>query len=112
MKKILGVLTVALICVLGLCSCATPEQKAVNQDQADRIGEVLDKGKEVNVKGKSVCLYSLTANDITLGNGSGWFKTKTYNDFTKLVQYNNYFEIYREDKVYTFSNTVAGYIVY
>ena len=112
MKKILGILTVALICVLGLCSCATPEKQAVNQDLVDRIAKISDIGKEIDVKGKNVYLYSLIDIDITLGNDTGWFKQRHFTNFTKLIQYNNYFEIYRGDTIYTFSNTVAGYIVY
>ncbi len=110
MKKILGILVVVIICILGLCSCATPSQQAVNQDQADRIGEVLDKGKEMPVSGRRVCLYSLTAHDITLG--QSWFYERDFTDFTRLVQYNSYFELYTKDTVYTFSNTIAGYIIY
>lgn len=110
MKKILGILMFAVICILGLCSCASPSQQAVNRDQAEKIGDVLGRGKEIDVNGKRVCLYSLTTEYITLGNS--YFNKSSFTDFTKLIQYNNYFELYRKDVVYTFSNTVAGYIVY
>ena len=114
MKKLLGILMVAVICILGLCSCAGPETRAKNQDLVDRaaeaLEEVLNKGTEIEVKGKHVYLYSLTANQIYLGNG--WFNERDFTNFTKIVQYNNYFEIYTKDTVYTFSNTVAGYIIY
>ncbi len=112
MKKILGIFIFTLICILGLCSCASPEQKAINQDLVDRIAKISDTGKEIEVEGKRVCLYSLTDNEIPFFNGSGWFETHTFTDFTRLVQYNNYFEIYVGDTLYTFSNTVAGYIIY
>ena len=39
MKKILGIFIFTLICILGLCSCASPEQKAVNQDLVDRLNK-------------------------------------------------------------------------
>ena len=114
MKKILGILAVTVICILGLCSCAGPETRAKNQDLVDRLGDrledVLDKSTEIDVKGKRVCLYSLTAHEITLG--QNWFYERDFTDFTKLVQYSNYFELHTKDTVYTFSNTVAGYIIY
>ncbi len=39
MKKILGILVVVLTCVLGLCSCASPENQAINQDLVDRLNK-------------------------------------------------------------------------
>ena len=116
MKKILGILMVAVICILGLCSCAGPETRAKNQDLADRLGdrieEVLNRGTEIEVKGKHVGVYSLTANSIFIGNGINYLKEHCFTDATKLIQYNNYFELYTKDTVYTFSNTVAGYVIY
>ena len=76
----------------------------------DRIAKIDDNGKNMIVKDKSVCLYSLTAEKITLGDS--WFYECDLTDCIKLVQYNNYFELYTKDTVYTFSNTVAGYIIY
>lgn len=115
MKKILGILMVAVICILGLCSCAGPETRAKNQDLVDRLGdrleEVLDKGTEIEVKGKHVYLYSLVV-DYSININNDYFNKSCFTNFTKLVQYNNYFEIYTEDTVYTLSNTVAGYIIY
>ena len=110
MKKILGVLVIVAICILGLCSCATPSQQAVNQDLVDRISKMEDTGKNMIVKDKHVYLYSLTSNKITLGDG--WYNEHTLTNCTKLIQYNSYFELYTKDTVYTFSNTVAGYIIY
>jgi hypothetical protein len=110
MKKILGV---GAVCLLGLCcltSCASPSQQAVNQDLVDRIAKIDDNGKNMIVKDKHVCLYSLTTEKITLGDN--WFYEHDVTDCTKLIQYNNYFELYTKETVYTFSNTVAGYIIY
>ena len=39
MKKILGIFVFTLICILGLCSCASPNQQAVNQDLVDKLNK-------------------------------------------------------------------------
>ncbi len=102
-----------IICILGLVcltSCASPSQQAVNQDLVDRIAKIEDTGKNMIVKDKQVYLYSLTTNKITLGDD--WYYEHTITDALRLVQYTNHFELYTKDTVYTFSNTVAGYIIY
>ena len=113
MKKVLKIFFILAICILGLVcltSCASPSQQAVNQDLVDRISKIEDTGKNMIVKDKHVYLYSLTTKEITLGDN--WFYEHDFTDFLRIVQYNNYFEIYAKDIVYTFSNTVAGYIIY
>ncbi len=101
MKKIFGVLAVALICVLGLCSCASPEKQAINQDLVDRLnkGQVVAENSYVklydNVNEKYYSLLDLRLLDPTR---SGCVMVLSKYDkpilCSLVIQYSNYIKIY------------------
>lgn len=101
MKKLLGILVVVLTCILGLCSCASPEQKAINQDLVDRLnkGQVVAEDCYVklydNVNEK---YYSIL--DLQLLNPTQSGCVMVLSEYDKpircslLLQYSNYVKIY------------------
>lgn len=101
MKKILGIFVFTLICILGLCSCASPEQKAVNQDLVDRLnkGQVVAEDCYIklydNVNEK---YYSIV--DMRSINPTNSSCVMVLSDYDKpircslIIQYSNYVKIY------------------
>ena len=101
MKKLLGILVVVLTCILGLCSCASPEQKAINQDLVDRLnkGQVVAEDCYIklydNVNEK---YYSIL--DLKLVDSKNSNYVMVLSEYDKpircslIIQYSNYVKIY------------------
>lgn len=120
MKKILGILMVAVICILGLCSCAGPETRAKNQDLVDRLGDRLDEGQVV-AENCYVKLYDhvhekyYSIVDIQLVDPvhSGCVLVISEHSKSilckKLIQYSNYIQVFYDESYTWDARDLANY---
>lgn len=109
MKKIFGILAILGISVMALTSCNASEKNVVT--------EQVDHSVEKNDEGIIVCenceIYVYVLQGKTIDFKYQYNSPSNHCEFqkAKLIQYNNFFEIYVNHKKFIFSNELVAYSI-
>lgn len=104
--KIILFSVLSLICLISLTSCGSNwdayKVKVVEPDNPITI-DITDNGRVV-YQGDAIDVFIYCVNDVVSHND-----VQHKCECVKLVQYENFFKVYTEEKVFTFSNSLYGY---